>query len=357
MNLIREAKLYPNKTQEEKLNSILEGCRLLYNQALEDKIEYFKETKKSLRRFDLQKKYKGKDSFPVVPAVVKQMVFYRLEQSYARFFRKNSCFPRFKSFNRYRSFELRSYGSDYRFNGNKVSLYKTIGSIKMRGFQKSDNYSMGRIVKRANGWFVQYCVEVKEKNPVKITKKIGLDVGLKSFLVDSKNKSVEAPNFFRKSQRKLAIKQRLISKAKKGSNRRKKKGQELAKLHLKIQNQRQDFLHKVSREYANKYHLVAVEDLNIKGMVKNQHLAKSINDASWGTFTNMLDYKLKMLGRQLVKVNPRFTTQNCSKCGTYVQKSLSVRTHRCQACGFVADRDYNAALNILKAGVQLAGRA
>ena len=345
-----EAKLYPNKTQEQKLSAILDSCRHLYNQALEDKINHYKKTEKSLSRFDLQKKYKGKENYPDIPASVKQMVFYRLERSYSNFFRKTSKFPRFKSYNRYRSFELRTYGDDFRFETNHLSIYKNIGKIRMRGFREAESYSMGKIVKRANGWFVQYCVEVKEKKPVKTIKKaIGLDVGLKHFLVDSQKNQVEAPKFFRKSQRKLAVKQRLLGKAKKG-NRRKKKVQSVAKCQLKIADQRKDFLHKLSKQYAGNFHLIAVENLNVKGMLRNHHLAKSISDASWSMFINMLAYKTQILGSHLVKVNPQYTTQNCSSCGEYVQKSLSVRTHRCFKCGFVADRDYNASLNILKKG-------
>ena len=358
MVLNYEAKIYPNKIQEHGLFAILNGCRHLYNQALEDKINYYKDNQKTLSRFDLQKKYKGKENYPEIPASIKQMVFYRLESAYANFFRKTGHFPRFKSFNRYRSFELRTYGVDYRFLGNKLSIYKNIGQIRMRGFRSAEDYSMGKIVKRANGWYVQYCVEVKEKKLIKnLKKQIGIDVGLKSFLVDSENNKVEAPKFFRKSQRKLKIKQRLLSKAKKGSKRRNKKRQAVEKLHLKIANQRKDFLHKLSRQYAEKYHLIAVEDLNVRGMVRNHHLAKSIQDASWSSFIDMLSYKTQILGKTLIKVAPQYTSQNCSNCGEYAQKSLSVRTHRCLNCGFIADRDYNASLNILKkARRELSGR-
>jgi len=350
MKLTYEAKIYPNKRQEAKLSAIIEGCRHLYNQALEDKITIYKDSGKSISRYDLQKAYKGSENYPSLPASVKQMVFYRLERSYSNFFRKSGKFPRFKSYGRYRSFELRTYGIDYRFKDGKLSIYRGIGEMRMRGFRESENYAMGRIVKRANGWFVQYGVEVAEKNPVKIKKKIGIDVGLKSFLTDSDGNHVDSPKFFRKSQRKLSVKQRLLSKAKKGSNRRKKKKQQVAILHEKIAKQRRDWLHKLSKKYAENYDLIAVEDLNIGGMVKNRHLSKSISDASWGMFTNMLGYKMKILGRQMVKVDPKYTSQICSGCGAMVKKSLSVRTHRCPECGLAMDRDENAALNILSKG-------
>ena len=217
----------------------------------------------------------------------------------------------------------------------------------MRGFVAGEGYSMGRIVKRASGWYFQCCVEVKEKKPIKKAKKVvGIDLGIKNFIVDSDKKQVDPPRFFNKLLKEIANKQRSLDKKKKGSKRRQKAIQILTRTHEKIGNQRTDFLHKVSRGYADKYALVAVEKLDVKGMM-DSYFSRYIQDSAWDKFTQLLSYKLKMLGKVYVEVNPSYTTQECNKCGKIVKKSLSIRTHICD-CGFVVDRDYNAALNIIK---------
>jgi putative transposase len=185
---------------------------------------------------------------------------------------------------------------------------------------------------------------------------IGIDVGLKVFLADSGGNTVENPRFYRTSQRTLRRKQRTLCRRKKGSHRRKKAARNVAKTHLKINRQRRDHHFKVAKQYAERYRHIAVEDLAITNMVKNHHLAKSIMDASWSAFLAILEDKAERAGHQVIRVSPRFTSQKCNKCGEIVQKSLSVRTHLCPFCGFVADRDVNAAKNILfKAGAPPSG--
>jgi putative transposase len=350
MTLTREAKLYPNKSQETALTGLFNQARHFYNSVLEKKINCYKNEKKNLSRFDLQREFK--DINKEIPATLKQMMIYRVSVAYERFFNKLGHFPRFKSINRFRSIELRQYKIDYRFKDNKLCIWKEVGHLRMKGFRPSDNYGMGRIIKRATGWYFQYSVEIPEIEQIKkIKNAIGIDVGLKSFLVDSKNNQIKPPKFFRKLEHKVIKQQRKVSKAVKYSNRRKKKIQLLAKTHEHIANQRRDWLHKLSREYVNRYDMVVVEKLNISGMVKNHHLAKSISDASWNIFSNMLSYKLKMLGKVFVEVAPHYTSQKCSECGALVPKSLSVRTHICPGCGFVGDRDWNASRNILRIGL------
>jgi len=179
---------------------------------------------------------------------------------------------------------------------------------------------------------------------------IGIDVGLKSFLTDSNGATVANPRFFRTSQRTLRRKQRTLSRRKKGSNRRKKTARSVAQTHLKISRQRTDFHFKVAHQYVMLYSMIVVEHLNIAGMVKNRHLSKSILDAAWASFLNILQYKAERAGSEVVRINPKYTTQRCSRCGERTPKSLSVRIHVCQHCSFVLDRDQNAALNILRAG-------
>lgn len=351
MKLTYEAKLYPNKQQEKRLIEMLCNARKLYNKMLETKINAYKKDKKNLSRFDLQKQFKTE--YKELPASVKQMIAYRVNVAFERFFNKLGKFPRFKSENRFRSIELRQYKIDYQIVNGKLKIWKQIGSLKMRGFRQADNFSMGRIVKRASGWYFQYGTEVKEKKPIKkIKSAIGIDVGLKSFLVDSEGKEEKPLKFFRKLEFLIRKRQRKVSKAVKGSNRRKKKIQILAKTHEQIANQRKDWLHKLSRKYADNYDMVAVEKLNIRGMLKNHYLVKSIQDSAWHIFTNMLAYKMKILGRHYIEVNPRYTSQKCSGCGELVPKSLSVRTHICPYCNLIVGRDENAAKNILKMALE-----
>ena len=349
MKLTYEAKLFLNKGQEQKLLEMFFGARKLYNEMLETKISAYKNKKKNVSRFDLQKQFKAKHKG--LPASVKQMMAYRVNVAYDKFFNKLGKFPRFKSENRFRSIELRQHKIDYQIVNGKLKIWKQIGGIKMKGFRPTDNFSMGRIVKRASGWYFQYGTEVKEKKPIKkIKSAIGIDVGLKSFLVDSEGSEVKPPKFFRKSEHKVIKQQRKVSKAIKYSNRRRKKIKLLAKTHEHIANQRRDWLHKLSRQYTDKYDLVAVEKLNVSGMVRNHHLAKSIQDSAWNTFTNMLAYKMQILGQHFIQVPAHYTSQKCSGCGELVPKSLSVRTHICPYCNLIMSRDQNAALNILKLG-------
>src|SRR5207247_10510315 len=176
---------------------------------------------------------------------------------------------------------------------------------------------------------------------------VGIDVGLKSFLTDSEGHTVENPRFYRTSQKTLRRKQRQLSRRKKGPHRRHKTARSTAQTHLKIKRQRRDFHYKTAKQYVERYQVIAVEKLSILNMVHNHALAKSIMDASWGAFLDILEVKAESAGHQVIRVNPRFTSQKCYQCGEIVQKSLSVRTHICPCCGYVADRDVNAAKNIL----------
>jgi putative transposase len=179
---------------------------------------------------------------------------------------------------------------------------------------------------------------------------VGLDVGISSLLTDSEGNKVENPKFFREGEKELRRQQRSLSRKKKGSKRRYKAKERVAKVNEKIVNQRRDFLSKIALLYLKVYQTIYIENLNIKGMVKNGHLSKSISDVAWGMFFEILRAKAASAGREVIGVNPRNTSQDCSGCGTLVPKKLSVRIHKCPSCGLVLDRDENAAINLVLLG-------
>ena len=180
---------------------------------------------------------------------------------------------------------------------------------------------------------------------------VGIDLGLTSFAVLSNGEEVSNPRFFQKGQKALAKAQRALAKAEKGTKERVKKRKVVAKTHEKIRNQRNDFCHKASKKIIDRYQYISIEDLNIKKMVEESHLAKNITDASWNQFRQFLTYKAVEAGRTLVLVNPAYTTQDCSRCKHREEKKLSERMHNCAHCGYKATRDVNAAQNILALGL------
>ena len=179
---------------------------------------------------------------------------------------------------------------------------------------------------------------------------VGIDVGISHFATDTEGLHTANPKYYRKAQEELRRKQRKVSRRKKGSNRRKKAVKELARTHRKVANMRLDFLHKTANYYINNFQMICIEALKVKNMVKNHHLSKSIADAGWSTFFELLTYKAEEAGRELVKVNPRNTSQNCSGCGKTVPKTLATRIHHCPYCNLSLDRDINAARNIAATG-------
>ncbi len=270
----------------------------------------------------------------------------------------------------YPKFKKRGHSVEYKTSGWKLSQdrkYLTltdgfkIGKLKLVGsrdlnFYQIEQIKRVRLVKRADGYYAQFCIDIDRKEEVKPSQTtIGLDLGLNHFYTDSNGKVVENPRFLRKSERQLKKLQRQVSKCKKGSANRRKAIKRLARKHLQVSRQRKDFAVKTARCVVRSNDLIAYEDLQVRNMVKNHKLAKSISDASWSMFRDWIEYFGKVFGKVTVAVPPQYTSQNCSTCGTVVQKSLSERTHRCRACGTVLDRDHNAALNILAMGLNRVG--
>jgi putative transposase len=205
-----------------------------------------------------------------------------------------------------------------------------------------------RIVRRADGYYCQIAVEAERKvEHIPTGKHTGIDMGLKAFLTDSAGNTVANPRHLRKAEQRLKKLHRRLSRTQKKSQNRKKARKHLAKAYLKVQRQREDFARKTASTLISSHDLIAYEHLQIRNMVRNRRLAKSISDASWGRFLCWLNYYGQVHNVPVVAVEPAYTSQDCSGCGTRVKKSLSVRTHICPKCGLVLDRDHNAARNIL----------
>src|SRR6266567_119356 len=359
-----EFRLYPNKEQSRRLMSCLAESRNLFNEMLAQMKQQYEQDGTFPSKYDLTAQFKGRGG-EYVPATTVQMLADRLSKSLKRFLAARELgipdvgFPRFKKPNRWHSIQLRQYGTsrDVWLDRDEKHLHvpAKLGKllkIKMHSPIEGTPRTV-HLVHRADGhWYALLVCETEphtEHDPDECSHAaIGIDVGLKSFLTDSESSTVENPRFYRTSQKTLRRKQRRLCRRKKGSNRRRKAARSTAQTHLKIARQRRDFHYKTAKLYAERYQLIAVEKLTILNMVQNHSLAKSIVDASWGAFLAILEDKAARAGHQVIRVNPRFTSQKCHKCGEIVQKSLSVRTHLCPFCGYVADRDVNAAQNILE---------
>jgi putative transposase len=269
-------------------------------------------------------------------------------------------FPQFQQDNR--SVEYKVDGWKLADNRKSITFRDGIGigRLKMKGtrdlnFYQPDQIKRVRLVKRADGYYVQFCIAIDRQEALHPTgQTIGLDVGLESFYTDSNGVKVENPRFYRNAEKKLKRCHRRVSKRKKGSSNRRKSRVRLGKVYLKVSRQRKDHAIKLARCVITSNDVVAYEDLRIKNMVKNHCLAKSINDAGWYQFRVWLEYFGKVFGRVTIAVPPAYTSQECSSCGAVVKKSLSTRTHVCQ-CGCRLDRDHNAGINILNSGLGTTG--
>jgi putative transposase len=261
-----------------------------------------------------------------------------------------------------RSVEYKTTG--YKLAEDRKSITFTdkngIERLKLKGtrdlhFYQPDQIKRVRLLKKADGYYVQFCIQVDRNEDISPTgNTIGLDMGIKSFYTDSNGLEVENPKFYRTNEQKMKRAQKLVSRQVKGSKNRAKARCKLGKIHLKISRQRKDHAVKLARCVIQSNDLVAYEDLRVRNMVKNHCLAKSISDAGWYQFRVWLEYFGKVFGRVTVAVNPSHTSQECSSCGTVVKKSLSTRTHVCR-CGCELDRDHNAAINILNKGLGTVG--
>ena len=347
--LMYKYRLYPSHKQKDRIINSLKTCKTIYNELLALNIDSWKYGKVSLSGFDCNKYLTGK--YFNIHSQSKQNVSDRVHKAFQNFFRrvkqnsKKKGFPRFKS----RINSITYPQSGFKFVNQRRLYASKIGNIPivLHRVPKGKIKTMTIKVNKANQWFAIFSCEIEVPTIKHSSKaKVGIDVGLENFATLSNGETISNPRFLVKSEKRLAMLQRRLSRKKKGSKNRRKARFRLAKQHIKVTNQRTDFQHKLSRSLAFKYSVIAVEELNVKGMLSNHYLARSINDVAWNSFIQMLSYKAVMSGGQLVKVNPRGTSKTCSKCGAKVDMPLSRRKFKCSSCGFVCHRDLNASLNI-----------
>lgn len=354
-------RLYPNRSQTEALDAMLGTHRRLYNLALRDRRDSYEGEGRSVSYGEQSARYK--ESRKVLPSFCAlnfssaQATLRRLDKAFKAFFRRvkaGQCpgYPRFKGEDRFRTVEFPSYGDGCKLKDNGRLYLQRIGHIKVKLHRAIEGTIKTVSVKKSCGkWYAIFSCDLgDEPEPVEGGPEVGIDLGLKSFLVTSDGSSVDPPRYYRKAQKKLKRAQRALARKKKGSSRRRKARERVARLHEKTANQRRDFHHKEARKLVEAHGLIAHEALNVKGLSRTR-LATSVHDAGWAQFVNILVPKAEEAGVRVVAVNPANTTQACSSCGAMPErkKTLSERLHNC-SCGYVADRDVNAAENILALG-------
>ena len=352
-------RLLPSKRQHAALKHILEEQRILYNAALQERIECYKKTGKSRSYMDQCRglsEWRKEDAD--LPANLQRWTLKRLDNAYSAFFRRlkkssgKAGFPRFRSKSRWKSFGFAEF-SGIQLKNNRLYFKGMPSGLKIhlhRLLPENADIRSCTFTHDLKGWYVSLQVKILCAEKREIVNPIGIDVGLKEFAVFSDETVIPNPRIARKAQKQLRVAQRALSRAKRGSKRRLEAKRRVAVLHRKIANTRNTFLHQISADIVKQYDAIAVEKLNVANMVHST-MAKSIHDASWSTFFQMLNYKAARAGVQLVSVDPRNTSQLCSGCGAIVKKRLKDRVHACEECGLVLDRDHNAAINILARGI------
>ena len=347
-------RIYPDAEQMQFFAKCFGCVRFVYNRMLSDRIEHYNLTGKSLNNTPAQYKseftwLKEVDSLALANA---QM---NLNTAYRNFFRdKSNGFPKFKS--------KKNNNFSYTTNNQKGTVYIENGCIKLPKLKSPVKIRQHRsfegviksctISKAPSGkYHISILVETEIQKLPASDMRVGIDVGIKDFAVLSNGEAYKNPKHLRKSEKRLAKLQRDLSRKQIGSSNRNKARIKVAKLHEKIANQRMDFLHKKSTEIIRENQAIVIEDLKVKNLMKNHNLAKSIAEVSWSRFREMLDYKSRWYGRELIIAPPDYpSSQLCSDCGNRSSqtKDLACRVYICPECGLEIDRDYNASLNLLK---------
>jgi putative transposase len=357
-------RLYPSKGQARKLEDTLETCRLVYNSLVNDRVFQYETAKVSVSRYEQQKMFpKWSKDFPEVKAAhsqVLQNVAVRVDLAFRAFFQrvkegKTPGFPRVKGKGQYDSITYPQSG----FKVGVSSVWLSLQGKQVQVKAKLHRAVVGTVktctIRRYGAkWFVCFSVEQEDDFLLPSADAIGLDAGLNSFMALSDGTSIDSPRFFRRDEKALAKAGRKQARTRKRSAARRKANKVLARIHERIRNRRHDFVHQTARRLVNRFGVIAVEKLNVKNMLGNHCLAKSISDASWSLFQTVLTSKAESADREVISVNPAYTSQDCSVCGYRpdglegrTKKRLSDRWHNCPMCTASLDRDTNAAINIL----------
>lgn len=372
MNRAFEIRLYPTKLQEQKLNQTFGACRFMYNCVLFQKQKAYTE-KLNITTNDIIKNIKSKN--PWLKEIGSQAICQSLNDlnaAYKNWF--NSLKKKSKQKAKAPKFKKKHDKQSYRdcMMKDKIELLcnsKTrkimipkIGNVSYRTGYDFSKYNVTKVCNitikksKTNKYYCSICYECKENEKLKPNDfKIGFDLGLKDFLIDSDGIVIDNPKYFRKSQEKLAKEQRKLSHCTKGSQNYNKQKLKVALVHEKVKNQRKDFQHKISRRLVNENQVIVSEDLKPSNMFKNHKLAKSIADASFSSFCNMIDYKAKWYNRTYIKVGSFYPSSKICHCCGYKNTTLTLadREWECPNCHTLLDRDKNAALNILEEGLKI----
>ncbi|WP_292463540.1 transposase [Methanolobus sp.] len=358
-------RIYPNRSQQKQMEWSLEICRQVYNRTLSERKVTYEMSGETLSKYALNKLLpewkKENPEYKEVFSQTLQEVQERVDIAFKHFFRRvrngeKPGYPRFKGKGWYDSFTYPQMG--FKLKGNLLYLSK-IGNVRVKVHREVEGDIKRIIVRRSacKKWYVSITTEA-EDIPIPdndIEHVVGIDVGLSNFATLSDGTTISNPRFFRLEEKELVKAQRKLSKAAKGSPGLKKAIKVVQRVHERIANKRYDFIHQLSRQLVDDYSFIAFEDLNIKNMLKNHCLAKSISDAAWNMLISTTKYKAESAGSLVVSVNPANTSKMCSRCGLLVDKTLADRTHECNSCGLILGRDHNAAINILRLGLQSVG--
>ncbi|GGA32055.1 RNA-guided endonuclease TnpB family protein [Okeania sp. KiyG1] len=366
--LIYEMKLQGTQGQYNQLDSAIRTGRFVRNSIIRAWID--REVKSRNDAYKYCTKLAHNPKFPwakQLNSMARQAHAERAWAAIERFYQNCKAnvagkkgFPKFKKYQIRDSVEYKTSGwklsEDRRYltftDGFKAGTFKLWGSRNLH-FYQINQIKRVRVVRRYDGYYAQFSIDHTREEKKNLTgTQLGIDLGLNHFYTDSAGEKVDNPRFLRQGERKIKKLQRRLSRTQKGSQNRSKARNRLGRAHLKVSRRRNDWAVKLAQRVIQSNDLVAIENLKVRNMMKNHKLAKSIADAAWYRFREWLEYFGRVYGVPVVTVEPAYTSVNCSSCGEKVVKTLSTRTHQCPHCGYVADRDENAAINILQSALR-----